>query len=657
MTADSPRKTSAPPDEEIVRLGRYTLRYRIAQGGMASVYLARLSSAAGFEKWVAVKTIHPHIASNPKFVRMFLDEARLAAQLDHPNLCSVFDFGEADGTYYLAMEYLHGETLGAVARKAYSERGSMPRDLSARVVADAARGLHAAHELRAEDGRPAGVVHRDVSPENIFVTYRGVAKVVDFGVARSNQQAADRTATGELKGKLAYMSPEQMQDHPIDRRTDVWALGVVLWEITVGRRLFRRHTDGATVLAVIRDTIPRPSKLKPDYPKALEAIVMRALERDPEKRYQSAHDLARALESYLASTGVPMSTDEIGDYMHGLFAEQIEFREQYLRRSQNEEPVEELVSLWNTGSVPQSETPGPIGSDAPPRPSHVAAVSESTSPAADEDPDAVATWDRNLELPPPPVHTALPESADEVSGSAPTMPAPSVPAPTLLSLPPEGLPELPLRKGVVTLRTQAAPRHRRWPGTLLALGLMLLGGAVIYVWLSPAKTRPAPPQASVDAGSTAVQPPREITQEARDAGAHVANPTPPPVPSSTATATAAPDAGATLTANAVDAGRRHVVPSSHPRGEPAPAPDNAIDEGASGYVTMTTNRACDVYENGTLLGRTPVMDRAFPPGHHHLRFVPLDGSPERTHTVEVFSGVSSRINLRWETATEDTPAG
>jgi serine/threonine-protein kinase len=653
MTADSPRKTSAPPDEEIVRLGRYTLRYRIAQGGMASVYLARLSSAAGFEKWVAVKTIHPHIASNPKFVRMFLDEARLAAQLDHPNLCSVFDFGEADGTYYLAMEYLHGETLGAVARKAYSERASMPRDLSARVVADAARGLHAAHELRAEDGRPAGVVHRDVSPENIFVTYRGVAKVVDFGVARSNQQAADRTATGELKGKLAYMSPEQMQDHPIDRRTDVWALGVVLWEITVGRRLFRRHTDGATVLAVIRDTIPRPSRLKPDYPRALEAIVMRALERDPEKRYQSAHDLARALESYLTSTGVPMSTDEIGDYMHGLFAEQIEFREQYLRRSQKEEPVEELVSLWHTGSVPQSETPGPIGSDAPPRPSHVGAVSESTSPAPDEDPDAVATWDRNLEVHPPPVHTALPESEDEVSGSAPTMPAPSVPAPTLLSLPPEGLPELPLRKGVVTLRTQAAPRHRRWPGTLLALGLMLLGVAVIYVWLSPSTPRPAPPHASADASAT---PPREITQEPHDAGARVATPTPLPVPPSQP-ATNTTDAGPALTANTVDAGRRHVASPSHPRGETPPTPDNTVDESASGYVTMTTNRACDVYENGTLLGRTPVMDRAFSPGHHLLRFVPIDGSPERTHSVEVFSGVSSRINLRWETATEDPPTG
>ena len=303
----------ARADADAPRIGRYRVCYRIAQGGMGSVYLARLDSAGGFSKWVALKVIHPNIASEPRFREMFLDEARIAARLDHANLCMVFDFGEDDDRYYLAMEYLHGESLGQIARRAWGTQGALPYELGARIIADAARGLHFAHELKADDGGNAHVVHRDVSPENIFVTYSGSAKVVDFGVARSDDQLHEQTSTGELKGKLAYMAPEQLHERRIDRRTDLWALGVVLWEITVGRRLFRRQSDAATVFAITRDPITQPSRLIPDYPGELEAIVMRALDRDLTKRYQTAQDLSRALEAWLLHSGHPAGVTEVGE--------------------------------------------------------------------------------------------------------------------------------------------------------------------------------------------------------------------------------------------------------------------------------------------------------------------------------------------------------
>jgi serine/threonine-protein kinase len=249
---------------------------------MASVYLAQARGSSGFEKWVALKVIHPHIARNKHFVEMFLDEARITARLNHPNICSVFDFGEARETYYIAMEFLQGEPLRSVVRRNNAD-SLLPVELAVRIVADAARGLHAAHELTDDEGEPLGLVHRDVSPQNIFVLYDGMAKVVDFGIAKARDKLS-QTHTGEFKGKLAYMAPEQLDASTVDRRTDVFALGVVLWEMTTGSRLFKRDTEARTMSAVLRDPVPRPSDLREAFPPMLEGIVMRALERDPEKR-------------------------------------------------------------------------------------------------------------------------------------------------------------------------------------------------------------------------------------------------------------------------------------------------------------------------------------------------------------------------------------
>jgi serine/threonine-protein kinase len=305
--------------------GRYLLQYEIASGGMASVYLARSLGAAGFERPIAIKRIHPHLAKKPVFVDMFLDEARLNARIAHPNVCNVFDFGEADGSYFMAMEYLVGQplsrVLGAVATRQELLSSTRWHALAARILADACQGLHAAHELLDDHGYPLHVVHRDFTPHNVFVTYDGAVKVFDFGVARAEGRL-HQTETGMLKGKLAYMSPEQLARAPIDRRLDVWAAGVCLWELLTLRRLFGRRSELETVQAIATEAILEPSKVRTGVPRELDAITMRALDRDVDRRTASARLLARELNQYVSTTGVTTSMSDVAELMAELFPEE-----------------------------------------------------------------------------------------------------------------------------------------------------------------------------------------------------------------------------------------------------------------------------------------------------------------------------------------------
>jgi len=303
-------------------LGRYHLRYEIASGGMATVYLARVRGPAGFERPVAIKRIHPHLAKKREFVEMFLDEARLSARISHPNVCSVFDFGEVEGSYFMAMEYVVGQPVSGMLR-ALSRRADLAdsprwRAMAIRIVADACEGLHAAHELKDERGELLGVVHRDFTPQNVFVTYDGAVKVVDFGIARAAGRL-HQTQTGNLKGKIAYMSPEQVQGEPYDRRLDVWAAGVCLWEMLTVQRMFGKRSEVELLQAVVSEPIPRPSAVRPGISPELDAIVMRALERDPAKRTPSARALATELHRVLAFAGVSASLGEASELMRDLF--------------------------------------------------------------------------------------------------------------------------------------------------------------------------------------------------------------------------------------------------------------------------------------------------------------------------------------------------
>jgi hypothetical protein len=315
--------------EDPVRVGRYRLCYELGSGGMATVYLARVEGPGGFARPVAIKRIHPHLARRRDLVAMFLDEARIISAIHHPNVCATFDFGEADGSYYLAMEYLVGESLALLQRRVARDPALLAsarwHRVFAKIIADAGEGLHAAHELKDERGRPLQVIHRDVSPQNVFVTYDGVAKVVDFGVAFASDRIT-RTVTGGIKGKIGYFAPEQIARQPCDRRVDVWALGIVLWEGLTGRRLFTSRSEVDTLLAVQHKEIRPPSALVPSIAPELDTITLRALRRDPEVRYPSARAMSRDLVAYLGTTGALIDNVEVGELVQQVCADRRDVR-------------------------------------------------------------------------------------------------------------------------------------------------------------------------------------------------------------------------------------------------------------------------------------------------------------------------------------------
>ena len=291
--AGNPRPPQAPVDVGAV-LGRYRLLHPLGHGGMATVFLGRKVGAAGFEKLAAIKVIHPHLAAEPDFVEMFLDEARIAARLHHPNVVQILDLGEADGRSYMVMEYVEGDSVASLA-KALADRGErLPLPAVLQIVDDAAAGLSAAHALQDADGNPLHLVHRDVSPHNLLVSKDGWVKVVDFGIAKAVGRRST-TLTGQLRGKVPYMAPEQARGEPLDARTDVFALGVVFWELLAGRRLFEGKTEAAVLERVLACEVPRLS----DVPDAVVRVVERALAADREDRYPDADALRRDVRAAL----------------------------------------------------------------------------------------------------------------------------------------------------------------------------------------------------------------------------------------------------------------------------------------------------------------------------------------------------------------------
>lgn len=303
------------------RLGPYRLCLELESGGMATVYLAHADATIAKQNFCALKVIHPHLEHDRGFVEMFVDEAEIAARIRHANVCGVLDYGVADGRYYIAMEYLLGESMAAVFRRLGRQR-RVDEDLLARCVAralaDACEGLHAAHELTDSDGESLHVVHRDVSPENVLLTYDGIVKVLDFGVASASRKR-HRTRTGIVKGKFAYVAPEFLRGTAKpERRADIWGVGVVAWELLTGQRLFRRETEIETLRAVCEDLILPPSKARPGLPQELDDIIMRALSREPEQRYATARDFGKDLARF-AAAGDPIVSSDLAEWMEELF--------------------------------------------------------------------------------------------------------------------------------------------------------------------------------------------------------------------------------------------------------------------------------------------------------------------------------------------------
>ncbi len=296
----------------------YEVLAKLAVGGMAEIFLARGASVAGVSRYVVLKRILRHRAQDVNFVRMFLDEARLAAQLQHPNIAQVHDIGRLGDSYFFTMEYVHGETVRAVLQRAHHMRRPIPIGCVMTIVAGSAQGLHHAHERNGMDGRALDIVHRDVSPSNLMVSYEGSVKVVDFGVAK----AADRvheTVSGTVKGKISYLSPEQCRGAKVDRRVDLFALGIVLWEMLTTERLFKRTSDFENMTSIVHDAVPPPSSKRADVPPELDALTLKLLAKKPADRYQSGEELVEALEAVAARCGFVLSTAALGRYMREVF--------------------------------------------------------------------------------------------------------------------------------------------------------------------------------------------------------------------------------------------------------------------------------------------------------------------------------------------------
>jgi serine/threonine protein kinase len=312
-------------------LGDCELVLRIGRGGMATVWVARERGQNGKEdRLVAVKAMLAELADEPEFVTMFLDEVRLVRSIRHPNVVDVYDVGEDGGVMWMSMEWVEGESLHTVIAEA-GKRRAIPPELAVRIIADAAAGLHAAHELRDASGQLRGVVHRDISPHNILIGTDGAVKLVDFGVAKAVGRISEATRAGQLKGKFGYMSPEQALGKKVDRRSDIFSLGIVLFELTTSRRLFRGEHDVETLRLVIGGPIPRPTTIDPRYPAELERIVQKALERDPSKRYQTAAELEADLRAFLKNERIVVAKSGVAGLLKRVLGERIEQRRKAVR--------------------------------------------------------------------------------------------------------------------------------------------------------------------------------------------------------------------------------------------------------------------------------------------------------------------------------------
>ena len=350
---------------EAVRiLGRYALYGKLAAGGMATVHFGRLMGPVGFARTVAIKRLHEHYAKDPEFVSMFLDEARLAARIRHPNVVPTLDVVATEGELFLVMEYVQGESLGAILRAALSTDETLPVPFVVSIVSQALHGLHAAHEAMSERGDPLNIVHRDVSPQNILVGVDGVARVLDFGVAKAAGRLQE-TRDGQLKGKMAYMAPEQLRGETVDRRTDVWAMGVVLWESLTGIRLFKGENDIEVFGRILSAKVAAPSTHNAGVPPAIDEIALKALAPRAADRFASAREMARALERSVPL--VPPS--DVGDWVARLAANSLTARADVVARIES-----------------SSEVHRPITSRPPPVPDEATATARDASLSAVSDP-------------------------------------------------------------------------------------------------------------------------------------------------------------------------------------------------------------------------------------------------------------------------------
>ena len=386
---------------------RYEPLFKLAAGGMATVYVGRLFGDLGFQRLVAIKRPHRHLVEDPRSLKTLLDEARLASRIQHPNVVSIQDVVLVDGALYLIMDWVEGASMSELQKTAEERSSDIPAPVAVRMLLDTCAGLHAAHELRDDAGAPLGLVHRDVSPHNVLVGVDGVARVSDFGIAKCVNVHGASTTTGTLKGKYGYMSPEHILGQKLDRRADVFALGVVAWELLAGRRLFLADSPGSTMMKIVHDPAPLLSQVTDRLGCALDDVLAQALAKEPEERFLSAEALAAALEASARKVASPASATEVGKWTRLIVGEQIDER-----KRQAASMLEQRAQELRDAERPTEPLPEPAAVDQ---------VSLQIAPGRDEQTESVTTVYAESSRPavvPGSISTATP------SGSH----APSIPA-------------------------------------------------------------------------------------------------------------------------------------------------------------------------------------------------------------------------------------
>jgi len=599
------------------RFGSYTAVKRIAIGGMGEIFLARHVGLHGFERLAVIKTV---LEGNEEVDRreMFLAEARLAALLNHPNIAQVYELGEQDGTLFLAMEYVEGETVGRIAAEA-RKAGQLLVWPFVEAVASAARALEFAHQLKDGQGQPLRLVHRDVSPQNIMVRLDGVPKVLDFGIAKV-VGASVRTQTGTFKGRPAYMAPEQVQLRELDCRADVFALGVVLWELTTGRRMFPEQSDYNILTHSVTLPRPLPSSVVEGYPPALEAVVMKALALNPGDRWQTAAEFADALDPLLSSAPAEQRP-RLGDYVEALVGKKVR---------------ERVVSSDSLVAI----TPSGPGAAAPPEPPEPA---EGTP-------------------------TAVEKRRGDTPRAAPPATLAAPPAPSVVVSPLSPTPPYPLSLTTPLTAAVAAPQASwSWPAALAGLG----GLAAVTLWLltpasEPAAVPPAPPVVTppnsvVTPPNSVVTPPNSVVTPPNSVVTppnSVATP-PSPVAAPTPDVVVAPVPTAQVTSPPPPARKAppavKVTEKSPPRPSRAPAPPAqqppatvvvAAPAEAAGYLNLAPTPWANAFVDGRFVGVTPKYKLEVAAGAHQVRLETPDGTLKWEGQVQVEPSKTALVQVR-----------
>jgi serine/threonine-protein kinase len=458
----------------------------LGHGSMAVVYLARATGPAGFERLFALKMIHPHLSVEGEFVELFLNEARIAASIHHPNVIGVHEIGVHGGRTYLKMDYASGETLAQALDRTWNQGRPFPFDAAGQILGNVADGLHAAHEL--------GIIHRDVGPPNILIGYDGTSRVMDFGIAKALDRVSG-TKPGTWRGTVAFMSPEQVRGEPLDRRADLFSLGVVLWETTVGARLFRHRTIAGTMSRVLSLEVPRPSTLREDYPAELERIVLKALERDRDRRYATGLELGDDLRRFLVGHGVTTGASRVAEWMRELFAERLQERLAMERAARRQDASGQILQISPAPPTPEVERriadeDGGLAADAIDAlgSTHLSA----TQPVAAQEREASEPEHGRTRFGP------LVEST-EPFGVGPLLSSAAIPEegarPAVTAVTARIEPLRRPRRASIPPADASVPPVRAFG--LLVLALVAASGLGLFTWLRPKDRPPAPPPTMV----------------------------------------------------------------------------------------------------------------------------------------------------------------